>query len=126
MEWYLMALRKYAQFSGRSHRREFWFYVLVNLIILSVIMLVGAILHLVFLGVIVARVYGLAVLVPNIAVTARRLHDTGRSGWWQLIYFVPVVGVIVMLVFLCQDSDPAENEYGPNPKSGGPAVTVTG
>ena len=65
-----------------------------------------------FLG----AIYNLAVLIPGFAVFFRRLHDTGRSGWWWLILFMPIVGVIVILVFCCLDSQPGENKYGPNPK----------
>ena len=65
-----------------------------------------------FLG----TIYNLAVLIPGFAVLFRRLHDTGRSGWWWLIAFIPLIGIIVLLVFCCLDSQPGENQYGPNPK----------
>jgi uncharacterized membrane protein YhaH (DUF805 family) len=58
----------------------------------------------------------LALLLPSLAVTARRLHDTGRSGWWILIGIIPLIGAIVLLVFECQDSQPQTNQYGPSPK----------
>ncbi len=60
--------------------------------------------------------YSLAAFLPGFAVTCRRLHDTGRSGWWFLLVFLPIVGLIVLIVFLCLDSQPGENAYGPNPK----------
>ncbi len=66
----------------------------------------------------ISTLYSLAVLVPSIAVTVRRLHDTGRSGWWILIGLIPIVGTIILIVFLVQDSKPGSNEYGPNPKEG--------
>lgn len=86
---------KYADFTGRASRSEYWwFFLFVFLASLGTSMI-----HEVLGG-----IFALATLVPSIAVTARRLHDTNRSGWWQLIYFVPVIGWIVMLVFLTQDS----------------------
>ena len=60
--------------------------------------------------------YTLAVLIPSLAVAARRLHDTDRSGWWQLIALIPLIGFIILLVFFCLDSKPGENRFGPNPK----------
>jgi uncharacterized membrane protein YhaH (DUF805 family) len=66
---------------------------------------------------IIANIYSLAVLIPGIAVSVRRLHDTSRSGWWLLIALVPLVGSIVLLVFMVQDSNPESNLYGPNPKA---------
>ena len=61
-------------------------------------------------------IYSLAVLIPGFAVLFRRLHDTGRSGWWWLIGFIPLIGAIVLIIFCCLDSQPGENQYGPNPK----------
>ena len=61
-------------------------------------------------------VYSLAVLIPSLAVSARRLHDTDRSGWWMLINLIPLIGFIVYLVFVCGDSKPGANRFGPNPK----------
>jgi uncharacterized membrane protein YhaH (DUF805 family) len=60
--------------------------------------------------------YNLAVIIPALAVSVRRLHDTGRSGWWLLVGVVPLIGCFILLVFTLQDSDPGDNEYGPNPK----------
>ncbi|MNZ89121.1 Inner membrane protein YhaI [compost metagenome] len=65
---------------------------------------------------ILAGLYSLAILLPSLALVVRRLHDTGRSGWWVLIGFIPLIGFIVLLVFMCTDSDPDTNQYGPNPK----------
>jgi uncharacterized membrane protein YhaH (DUF805 family) len=116
MNWYMEVLKKYAVFSGRARRKEFWMYFLFYLIIviaLSVIeMLIG-------LPGVLSGLYSLALLIPSIAVTVRRLHDTGRSGWWWFIGLIPVIGVIVLLVFMVQDSQPGDNQYGPNPKAAG-------
>jgi len=116
-EWYLGVLRKYAVFDGRARRKEYWTFFLVNFIIAVVMGFMAGILWSI-LGLVVniaLWVYALAIIVPSIAVAVRRLHDTGRSGWWVLIGFIPIIG-LVLIVFLIQDSAPGENEYGPNPK----------
>ncbi|HEX6500182.1 MAG TPA: DUF805 domain-containing protein [Micromonosporaceae bacterium] len=112
MNWYLAVLKNYAGFSGRARRTEFWMFVLFNAIILVVL---GLIARLIGTN-IITYLYDLAVLVPELAVGARRLHDTGRSGWWQLIGIIPVIGWIVLIVFWASDSQPEANQYGPNPK----------
>jgi uncharacterized membrane protein YhaH (DUF805 family) len=126
MEWYLDVFRKYAQFDGRARRKEYWMFTLFNLVAYFVLAIVGFLfvallakgehqgLALLFLAPI--WIYGLAVIIPGLAVTVRRLHDTGRSGWWILISFVPFVGGIILLVFTCLDSEPGTNLYGLNPK----------
>ena len=116
MNWYLMALKKYADFSGRARRTEYWMFFLVNIVIAVVLGIVEAILG----GPgILGGLYSLAVLLPSIAVTVRRLHDTGRTGWWMLVALIPVIGAIVLLVFMVLDSQPGSNQFGPNPKEAG-------
>jgi uncharacterized membrane protein YhaH (DUF805 family) len=126
-------LRQYATFTGRARRSEFWFFYLFYLLVYGGLYTVGLVLVLagadrvtgepsgpsaVLGGIVVvaAFLFALAVLVPTLAVTVRRLHDTGRSGFWYFISFVPLVGPIVLLVFLAQDSEPAPNAHGANPK----------
>jgi uncharacterized membrane protein YhaH (DUF805 family) len=117
-------LQKYADFSDRARRTEYWMFVLFNIIISIVLGIVDSMAGL-RLGAtaqgggvgILGLIYSLGVLIPGIAVGVRRLHDTGRSGLWLLIAFVPCIGAIVLLVFMIQDSMPGTNEYGPNPKS---------
>ncbi len=109
MYWYLEPLRKYAVFSGRAQRKEYWIFLLFNLIIVIVLLLVD---HKGWIG----RFFGIALCVPSLAVAVRRLHDTGRRGSWILISLVPIIGPIALLVFLATDSQPGENQYGPNPK----------
>ena len=92
--------RKYADFTGRASRPEFWWFVLF----LFVAGIVAATIHQALYW-----VFWLATLLPAIAVTARRLHDTNRSGWWQLISFVPLIGTIVLIVFLVQPAQTASN-----------------
>ncbi len=123
MIWYLEVLRKYAVFSGRARRKEFWMFTLVNVIVTMVLVSFDLMLSLgtgVVLG-IFSGVYGLATLVPSLAVYVRRLHDTGRSGWWILLSFVPIAGLITLFIFTVWGGDPGVNKYGPNPKTSGPA-----
>jgi uncharacterized membrane protein YhaH (DUF805 family) len=113
MNWYFEVLKKYAVFGGRSRRKEYWVFFLFNLII-SVVL--GFVEKLAGGPGVMNMIYSFAVLIPSIAVTVRRLHDTDRSGWWLLIAFVPLIGAIVLLVFMVQDSKPGQNQYGANPK----------
>ncbi len=160
MKWFLDVMRnKYATFSGRARRSEFWYFQLVNQIILFGFRIVLA---LVFLPLLVGyfsfaqssvtpmsdaqmqtavqqltpmagisfgmwiilaiyTVYGLVVMIPSFAVTVRRLHDTGRSGWYVLLPYIPIplvnfICLVILLVYLCEDSKPGTNEYGVNPK----------
>ncbi|MDG1808945.1 MAG: DUF805 domain-containing protein [Pirellulaceae bacterium] len=120
MNWYLEVLKKYAVFSGRARRKEYWYYALFNLIITMVLVVVDLMTGLFSFDAgigLFSGVYGLAVLIPSIAVGFRRLHDTNRSGWWLLIALIPLIGVIVLLVFKVQDSDQGDNRFGPNPKA---------
>jgi uncharacterized membrane protein YhaH (DUF805 family) len=121
MSWYLQVLKKYAVFSGRARRKEFWMFVLFNVIfgiVASIIdRIIGSSIGDMGYGVI-GLLYSLAVLIPGLAVTVRRLHDTGKSGGWIFICLIPIVGWIWELVLLCQDSKPEVNKYGPNPKGG--------
>ncbi|MDR2863221.1 MAG: DUF805 domain-containing protein [Puniceicoccales bacterium] len=115
MNWYLAVLKKYAVFSGRARRKEYWqfflFYVLV-IVALSILsgILATIVPALAIVGSLLVSLYYLATLLPLIGVSIRRLHDTGRSGWWVLIS--PVA-----LFFSLQDSQPGDNQYGPNPKA---------
>ncbi len=114
MNWYLDVLKKYAEFKGRARRQEYWMFFLFNLIIAIVLIIIDAVLG---TGGILNLLYSLAVLIPGIAVTARRLHDTDRSGWWILIALVPFVGFIVLLVFMVMEGQQSSNQYGENPKA---------
>lgn len=114
------ALKRYAEFSGRSRRKEFWLFILLSVILnlfatvldLTVFssMLIEA-----EMG-IVSAVVVLALLVPSLSVQVRRLHDTNRSGWWILLAFLPILGGLVLLVFNCLDGTPGDNRFGPDPK----------
>lgn len=128
MRWYMEALRKYADFSGRARRKEYWFFALFNVLVAMVLMFVAAGMSALigrehndlvgFVMFVPFSLFWLATLIPSLAVTVRRLHDTGRSGWWWLISFVPFVGGIILLVFTLLEGDPGPNLYGPDPKVG--------
>ena len=132
MNYYLEALKKYAVFHGRAHRAEFWWFVLFNAIFSFALNITfGA-----RVGVpeesvssasplaILPAIYGLAVLLPAIGVSIRRLHDTNRSGWWLLIALFPIVGAIVLIVFYAQAGDAGENQFGADPKAAASGIDV--
>ncbi len=114
MQWYLKVLKNYVGFQGRARRKEYWMFVLVNVIISIVLSIVESIAN---ISSVLTGIYSLAILLPSLAVGARRLHDTGKSGWWQLLSLIPLIGTIILLVFMCLDSEDKENKYGSNPKS---------
>jgi len=119
MNWYLAVLKKYAVFSGRARRKEYWMFVLFN----AIFAIVASVLDSVLFGTAIEgygplyAIYGLAVLVPGWAVSVRRLHDVGKSGWFMFIVLIPIIGAIWILILDCRDSQPGENQYGPNPKA---------
>ncbi len=119
---YTNALKQYAVFSGRASRSQYWYFALCSAIISIILSIIDNAIGLggETIG-LLSGLYSLAVLVPSLAVLARRLHDTGKSGWWILIGLIPVIGAIVLIIFAVMDSQPGTNEYGPNPKgvSGG-------
>jgi uncharacterized membrane protein YhaH (DUF805 family) len=120
MHWYLDVLKtKYAQFSGRARRREYWMFFLFSALVAIALTIVDAITGTLSAAAgtgLLGGLYSLAVLIPGLALTIRRLHDTDRSGWWLLIALVPVIGAIVLLVFMCLDSVPGDTRHGPSPK----------
>jgi uncharacterized membrane protein YhaH (DUF805 family) len=118
MQWYLKVLRQYVDFTGRARRTEYWMFILFSFIILIVLGVLDNLMGMAFvpgsygpLGLI----YILAVFLPSLGVGVRRLHDTGRSGWWMLLAPIPLVG-IVLIVFLAIEGDRGPNAYGPDPK----------
>lgn len=111
MEYFIDAFKRYADFTGRATRTEYWMFILFYVIIYVVLAVIDT-----YLGTLVlALIFSIVLFVPSISIAARRLHDTGRTGWWQLIVLIPLIGVIVLIVFLALDSH-GENEYGPNLK----------
>ncbi len=118
MNYYTDVLKKYAVFSGRARRKEYWMFFLWNTIIIVIleIVLAMSLVEKSPVGMYLYWLYVLAVVIPNLAVFVRRLHDIGRSGWWILIGLIPLIGLIVLIVFGVTDSQPGDNKYGPNPK----------
>lgn len=104
-------LNKYATFKGRAARSEFWFFVLFNFLAQMVLTAIDAILGFGLL----AGLFTLAMVIPNIAVAARRLHDTDRSGWWQLLIFLPIIGLIILVVWYCSRGTQGSNRFGDDP-----------
>ena len=122
MSWFVSAVKKYAVFSGRARRKEFWFFYLFYLIFSLAAIIVDSVLGTEYsvaetasIG-LFSSVYVIAMMLPTFAVLARRLHDIGRSGWWILIGLIPIIGAIVLLIFTVRDSQEGENRFGPNPK----------
>ncbi|MFC7933062.1 DUF805 domain-containing protein [Streptomyces cinereoruber] len=113
MNWYLDVLKKYAVFSGRARRKEFWMFQLFNIIAAVILMTVDMLLGTYPL---LYGIYALGIFLPSLGLSVRRLHDTGRSGWWLLIGLVPLVGGIVLFVFTVLEGEQQQNAYGPNPK----------
>lgn len=98
----------FTNFSGRARRSEYWYFFLFNYVSMMILSKIN----------ILSGVYSLIVFIPALAVLIRRLHDTGRPGWWFFIVFLPIVGAFVLIYLLAQDSQPGTNQYGPNPKDG--------
>ncbi len=132
MEWMLLPYRRYAEFYGRSRRREYWLFILFYLLVLMVInaifgeplaMRAGPWFSYTVVengtGSAVGNLFWLASLVPGLAVTVRRLHDIDRSGWWLLLMFVPLLGWFTLFIFYCLDGTPGSNRFGPDPKERG-------
>jgi len=118
VNWYLEVLKKYAVFSGRARRKEYWFFVLFNAIFAIAAMILDNILGLAIEDVGYGPfyiLYALATIVPGVAVSVRRLHDIGKSGWYILLAFIPCVGAIILLIFDLTPGDTGDNEYGPDP-----------
>jgi len=119
MNWYLQVLKKYAEFNGRARRKEYWMFALFNIIFLIAAMIIDNV-----AGTTIGElpyglfyfIYALAVIIPGLAVSVRRLHDVGKSGWFYLIILIPIVGAIWILILFFTDGVIGQNEYGTNPK----------
>ncbi len=112
MYYLLEVLKKYAVFSGRARRKEYWMFILFNLPIAFVLGLIDGITKTKILG----PIYFLAIFMPILAVSVRRLHDTDRSGWWLLVGFIPFIGQIIIIIFMAQNGQTGENQYGSDQK----------
>jgi uncharacterized membrane protein YhaH (DUF805 family) len=115
MHWYLRVVKdNYANFNGRARRKEYWMFVLFNMLFAFVLAIID---YLLGTFPLIYGIYLLAVVIPSLAVFVRRLHDIGKSGWWFFIGLIPIIGAIWLLALLCTDGNPAENGYGPSPKA---------
>jgi uncharacterized membrane protein YhaH (DUF805 family) len=130
-DYFKKCFTQYADFRGRARRSEYWYFTLFSILLFTIpfiLLIAGAIAMgknveqdapvfspMIFIGLAVVGIAALALAIPSLAVTARRLHDTGKTAWWYLISFVPF-GSIVLLIFLCQDSEHGKNKWGRNPK----------
>ncbi|MFE7841761.1 DUF805 domain-containing protein [Streptomyces sp. NPDC057474] len=112
MNWFVEVLKKYVVFSGRARRQEYWMFTLIA----SLIYLGLVVLGLAMDTEVPELVFVAAIFLPSLAVSVRRLHDIGRSGWWVLIGLVPCVGSIVTIIFMATEGQRGENQYGPDPK----------
>ena len=117
MNYYSICLSKFADFSGRARRREYWTFALVNCLIAMLLLILG----LAFgedspASNIMVTIFYLIMLVPNLSVSVRRLHDIGKSGWYMFLSLIPLIGGLFLLVWALMDSEPGENQYGKNPK----------
>lgn len=113
MSWYIKVLKNYTNFKGRARRKEYWMFTLFNVIIAMVLYGIDS---LIGTSPILYLIYCLGVLIPNIAVCVRRLHDIGKCGWWYCIGFIPLIGEIWLIILFCRDGQAGENVYGLNPK----------
>lgn len=122
MYWFWLALTKYATFSGRSRRKEFWMFFLFFYLFGIAFTFAGFMLDLAFEfnGLLYLSIYGLFtlfMLIPSMALTVRRLHDIGKSGWFYFVVFIPLIGAIWFLIMMIQNGDVGNNQYGPDPKA---------
>jgi len=119
MNWFLEVLKKYAVFDGRARRKEYWFFYLFYLIIFVVLIfldgMTGSLIETAGVGML-SGIFVLAMIIPGLAVSVRRLHDTDRSGWWILISLIPLIGGIWFLILMVLDGTSGQNQYGPDPK----------
>ncbi|WP_071461514.1 DUF805 domain-containing protein [Bacillus massilinigeriensis] len=115
MEWFIKGFKNYANFKGRARRKEYWMFYLFYMIFLALLATVADITD-TTISYVIFGIYFLGTLIPVFAVNVRRLHDIGKSGWFLLTYYIPIVGTIFLLVSTCTDSQPGDNKYGPNPK----------
>ena len=118
MKWYLKVLNQYFDFSGRARRKEYWVFVLFSALISWTLQILDFVFG-TYMLTILASIYSLLVFIPGLAVTLRRLHDAGKSGWYFFLILIPIIGWIWLLVLLCLEGEPRPNQWGENPKGHG-------
>lgn len=130
IQWYKkVVFENYANFNGRARRAEYWWFVLMNIILAIVAMVIDGMLGTNFDPLPYGYFYfgyALAVFIPGLAAAVRRLHDLGKSGWFIFIALIPIIGSIWLLVLLCSDGQQGENQYGPDPKAEGAEINEIG
>ena len=115
MEYFISAVKdNYINFEGRARRKEYWMFIIFTLIFSVALSIIDGIIGLAPVG--LSALFQITIFVPSIAIGARRLHDVGKSGWWQLLYFALIIGWIPLIIFLCQDSDIGNNAFGGSEK----------
>ena len=115
MNWYISVLKQYAVFSGRARRTEYWMFVLCNVIVMLLLGMVDKLIG--GDNERISSIYSLAVLLPSLAVAARRLHDTDRSAWWLLLGLIPIIGTLVLIYFMVCNGQQGPNRFGDDPKA---------
>lgn len=115
MNWYISVLKQYAVFSGRARRTEYWMFVLCNVIVMLLLGMVDKLIG--GDNELISSIYSLAVLLPSLAVAARRLHDTDHSAWWLLLGLIPVIGTLVLIYFMVCNGQQGPNRFGDDPKA---------
>ncbi|MBL0592837.1 DUF805 domain-containing protein [Aeromonas veronii] len=115
MNWYISVLKQYAVFSGRARRTEYWMFVLCNVIVMLLLGMVDKLIG--GDNELISSIYSLAVLLPSLAVAARRLHDTDRSAWWLLLGLIPIIGTLVLIYFMVCNGQQGSNRFGDDPKA---------
>ena len=119
MEHFTHAIKNYATFTGRATRQQYWMFILFYLLIyigLTILEMAVGLYDIETQMGLLTTIYSLGLLIPSLAILARRLHDIGRSGWWILLIVIPLIGVIVLIVFALIDSEKEENQWGASPK----------
>ena len=115
MNWYISVLKQYAVFSGRARRTEYWMFVLCNVIVMLLLGMVDKLIG--GDNELISSIYSLAVLLPSLAVAARRLHDTDRSAWWLLLGLIPIIGTLVLIYFMVCNGQQGPNRFGDDPNA---------
>ena len=115
IDWFKKGLRNYTNFSGRARRKEYWYFILVQIGLIIIAMVLDSIIFGSETGLFYV-VLGLGLFLPSVAVAIRRLHDTSRSGWWFLLSFIPLIGSIILVIFLASDTKLETNQWGPPAK----------
>lgn len=114
MNYYVHVLKNYANFNGRARRSEYWWYTLINILIVTGITVISSIIPILFF---LYPIYMLATLIPSLAVAVRRMHDSNKSGWMLLVSLIPIIGGIWLLILLLTEGTKGDNQYGPDPKA---------